>query len=1036
MSADPFGTAGLRERALGAWRASPIRLREDANAEDDSARDAYRDRLVVELAQNAADAARRAGVPGRLLLRLSDDVLYAANTGAPIDAPGVEALSHRRASTKSAADVGRFGVGFTAVLAVTDEPSVHTPVGGVAWSLARTRAELAEVGEVAAEVSRRNGALPVMRLPWPTEPDDVVARLIDDGAATVVRLPMRDTDARRRTTELLESVDRLLLLFLDGLAEVTVEGVEPTRLLRRAPGQHPAEVVLDVDDERAVWRRHTVAGDLDPVLLGDRPAEERERAAWSATWAVPMVDGQPRPWTDDQRLRAPQPVDDVVALPMVLCATVPVESGRRHVVPGPVTDLVAREAARAYADLLAALPATPSVADLLPAALPGGAFDLLVRDALASRLPRTRLLPQAADADVRLRPDEAWVLDVGVPAVELTELLAPHVPRLVDPSYIAGGRRQAALTAMGTRLVGTADLVELLGSIDGSPAWWGRVLSLLATAPDRDALRPLPVPLADGSVSRDVRAALLPGDPAVDAAFAAAGLDLGHIHPDVVVDPRAADLLRLLGARAAEPAALLDDPRVRSAVETSVDRAESEPDAVTALGDAVLALLAREPAVAASRPWLAELALPSVDGEQRPAGELLLPREHGGRLVDAVETDGPLGVVSAHTVARHGPEAVVAAGVLATFGTLVEDDVLLAPDGLEGYLDEGELWLDDIAARLPDSDGGDVVPWVLDRVVAVRDLELVRTDPAAWHVALTELGGELLRTVVEPVTALRDRARAQLPSYTAWWLSRHECVPDDAGGLHRPGHVVASDADPLLAALYPRAAELSPPAARVCDALSLPREVTDLDAHQVSETLRRLGDVGPSLGAEVVRTGYAALLRRAEFVGARQPEVVCAMTAGGLASVPRHDVLVVDAPDLVPLLGPLARVPASLADAGALADLLDVDLASEAVTGPVVSAPVRVEEVPAHLRGPAAAWPARYAVHDPLVCRDASGADVAVPWRVVDREIHVDAADPAWGLSRALATLRDDWRGRHEVWAALVGDDPRRAAIVAEAELD
>ena len=122
---DPFATAALRGRVLDAWAASPARFREDANAEEDYALGGYRDRVVVELAQNAADAAARAGVPGRLRLTLRDGTLVAANTGAPLDAAGVEALSTLRASSKrdhaglgDAGDVGtvgRFGVGFAAV---------------------------------------------------------------------------------------------------------------------------------------------------------------------------------------------------------------------------------------------------------------------------------------------------------------------------------------------------------------------------------------------------------------------------------------------------------------------------------------------------------------------------------------------------------------------------------------------------------------------------------------------------------------------------------------------------------------------------------------------------------------------------------------------------------------------------------------------------------------------------------------------------------------------------------------------------------
>src|SRR3954447_26796776 len=97
---DPFDTAAVRERVLAGWAASAARFREDANAEEDLVRGGYRDRLLVELAQNAADAAARAGVPGRLRLELSGDTLLAANTGTPLDTDGVQGLASLRASGK------------------------------------------------------------------------------------------------------------------------------------------------------------------------------------------------------------------------------------------------------------------------------------------------------------------------------------------------------------------------------------------------------------------------------------------------------------------------------------------------------------------------------------------------------------------------------------------------------------------------------------------------------------------------------------------------------------------------------------------------------------------------------------------------------------------------------------------------------------------------------------------------------------------------------------------------------------------------
>ena len=150
MTSDPFGTAERRAAVLASWAGVATRFREDANAEEELVRGGlggYADRLVVELAQNASDAAARAGVPGALRFAYADGVLSVANTGAPLDSAGVDGLTSLRASAKTTGGdarerdtaapgrsfrtVGRFGVGFAAVLAVSDEPEVRSHAGGV-----------------------------------------------------------------------------------------------------------------------------------------------------------------------------------------------------------------------------------------------------------------------------------------------------------------------------------------------------------------------------------------------------------------------------------------------------------------------------------------------------------------------------------------------------------------------------------------------------------------------------------------------------------------------------------------------------------------------------------------------------------------------------------------------------------------------------------------------------------------------------------------------------------------------------------------
>ncbi|MGH3946836.1 MAG: sacsin N-terminal ATP-binding-like domain-containing protein, partial [Pseudonocardiaceae bacterium] len=186
LPADPFGTAALRDGVLAAWRGSPTRFREDANTESDLALLGYADRLLVELAQNAADAAQRMGEPGYLRVTIGEGELRAANTGAPLDSAGVVALAALRASAKrEGSSVGRFGVGFAAVLGVTDEPRVVSRSGGVVFSAQRTAAAVAGDPALRAELQRRGGRPPVLRLVWPAGGDP------PPGFDTEVRLPLR-----------------------------------------------------------------------------------------------------------------------------------------------------------------------------------------------------------------------------------------------------------------------------------------------------------------------------------------------------------------------------------------------------------------------------------------------------------------------------------------------------------------------------------------------------------------------------------------------------------------------------------------------------------------------------------------------------------------------------------------------------------------------------------------------------------------------------------------------------------------------------
>ncbi|MGH3212384.1 MAG: sacsin N-terminal ATP-binding-like domain-containing protein, partial [Trebonia sp.] len=339
--ADPFDTAGVRARVLDAWAASPSRFREDANAEEDYALGGYRDRVVVELAQNAADAAVRGGVPGRLRLTLRDGVLVALNTGAPLDAAGVEALSTLRASSKrgdaaGGGTVGRFGVGFAAVAAVSDAPRIRSTTGVVGWSRTRTAELAGAIPALAGELEARSGHVPVLRLPFAGQAPSGADDALPAGFATAVELPLRDDAAVELVTRLLAETGPALLLALPALTHVEITAGGATRLLTSV---HEGDrTTVTVNGVPSSWRVAGAGGELDQAVLADRPAEERLRTSWSVRWAVPVGDGGPPgdggpagrlPVGVTSVVHAPTPTDEPLSLPALLLASFPLSPDRR-----------------------------------------------------------------------------------------------------------------------------------------------------------------------------------------------------------------------------------------------------------------------------------------------------------------------------------------------------------------------------------------------------------------------------------------------------------------------------------------------------------------------------------------------------------------------------------------------------------------------------------------------------------------------------------------------------------------------------------
>jgi hypothetical protein len=710
VTQDPFGTQALRESVLSTWRGSPTRFREDANAEEDLRLGGYRDRLLIELAQNASDAA--GGTPGTLRLSLVDGELRAANTGTPLDAEGVTALASLRASAKNSGTVGQFGVGFAAVLAVSDAPRVVSTTGAVAFSADRTRAEMPEFAE------QRGGDVPVLRLVWPSDETDV-----PEGFATEVRLPLK-VDGEALLAELADQAADLLLA-LPGLRRVEIGD----RYWSREEADDV--VVLHGPDGSTRWILHRVTGELPSELV--QGVETRPQ--WAICWAWPS-DGV----LTDEVLHAPTPTDERLSLPVRLLATLPVEPSRRRVLPGPAVDAVLAQAAAHYPELVAKLPAVQRTALVPLPGFPLSEVDGVLRDGVLKALRKAEWLPTASGDWIA--PTGAKVFDAV--AEDLVELLEDVIPGLLDAEYSLPEHAKA-LAALEIPRLGMSDVVAALAGLSGGPDWWRQLYAALDPIAEvdshaREELGSLPVPLADGRIVTSPRGVLLL-DTDQETFDLLSGVDVSSLriaHPEAVHP-----LLLRLGAQEAGAVELLDSEAIREAVHRSVEEAEAGMDG-TELVRAVLRLVDRSGMRAGDRPWLTELALPDASGEWRRADELVLP---DSPLLEVLESDAPVGVLDKR-VAEQWPRSVLTAiGVLDGF-TVVVDDEPVEPN--HDLADEGYWW--DAAQEPP------------TRVVGIRDLDLVARD--AWPAALRMIAAD-------PVTW---RAVQQPDGYTGWWLSQYASI--------------------------------------------------------------------------------------------------------------------------------------------------------------------------------------------------------------------------------------------------------------------
>ena len=210
--------------------------------------DSYRERVIVELLQNAHDAHDCRATDGRIAitLDLSDGLfgtLTVANFGTGFAERNFDAICSPTMTTKNVNDaIGNKGVGFLSVFQVCSHPEVYSKLPG---SRSETFdgfcfafADDAAVGRFLAQIGCADSTsdvlanMPRLYLSCPIKTGDgPIAVLAREGFATAIRLPLKNNESLasvRRQLEALTAGQPPINLFLSRIAslEVAIKGDE------------------------------------------------------------------------------------------------------------------------------------------------------------------------------------------------------------------------------------------------------------------------------------------------------------------------------------------------------------------------------------------------------------------------------------------------------------------------------------------------------------------------------------------------------------------------------------------------------------------------------------------------------------------------------------------------------------------------------------------------------------------------------------------------------------------------------------------
>lgn len=358
MSKVAVRVAEKSREALESYRQDRLLIDEHANKELGTAQGGYGRRQVYELVQNAADEMLES--PGGMIkLVITDVALYCANEGKPVSVSGVNALLMSDLSIKRGNEIGRFGLGFKSVLAITKRPVFLSRSGSF-------RFDPDDASQLVRAVWPKAERVPYLRTAIPIDPreeaaaDEVLSELMG-WATSVVKLPKDEPEAENLHEDLAKFPSEFLL-FSPHVGRLVVEDLTAGLYREVTVEQDGNRFTLVEDGQRAQWS--VFRRDHRPSDIAKHDAGEiSRRDVVPIVWAVKQTGQRGR-----GQFWAFFPTEVKTTLSGIVNAPWKTNSDRQALLEGAFN----RELVQIVAELV-----VENLANLAPAEDPGRLFDIL-----------------------------------------------------------------------------------------------------------------------------------------------------------------------------------------------------------------------------------------------------------------------------------------------------------------------------------------------------------------------------------------------------------------------------------------------------------------------------------------------------------------------------------------------------------------------------------------------------------------------------------------------------------------------------------